>query len=333
MLDQNIEFFNIAELIDVEEGKLLYRYPEQIINGLGYGGSIKGREKAKMPAMAEIRVLSKSPHLSITLTALDDYMKVFCYINDFQNGVKYIPKGVKTTIEFSMHERLLTQYKDIYGDRPYLWRIILGSGSRIVFHSLNSGTILPISSKPSWVLYGSSISQGVGALDVVNSYAFLTQSNLKIDIQNKGLSGSCLLEPTTVQYLSSIPCEGYILEIGANVRGLMDGSEFQEAFGYLIDTLVKKECPILVISILDMFESLYHNFETIPYHDKNMEFIKIMKDKINSLKVKNVFLFSSADWMTKLEGISADMLHPSNLGHRLLSDGLSSVLGKIINND
>lgn len=330
MIDQNIEFFNIAQLIDTEEGKLLYRYPEETIDSLGYGGSIKGREKAKMPAMVEIRVLSKSPTISITLSALDDYMKVFCYIDDFQNGVKYISKGIKTTIEFSMHERLLSQYKDIYGDKPYFWRIILGSGSRIVFHSLNAGKLYPILSKPSWVLYGSSISQGVGALDVVNSYAFLTQSNLKIDIQNKGLSGSCLLEPTTVQYLASISCKGYILEIGANVRGLMDGHAFQEAFGYLIDTLVKKGCPIVVISILDMFESLYHKFESIPYHDKNVEFIKIMKDKINSLDAKNIFLFSSADWVTKIEGISADMLHPSNLGHRLLSNGLSNVLSGMI---
>lgn len=67
---------------------------------------------------------------------------------------------------------------------------------------------MPFTPALPWVSYGSSISQGAGALDIVNCYIFLTQQALKTDILNKGLSGSCLLEKSAVDYLASIPLQG-----------------------------------------------------------------------------------------------------------------------------
>lgn len=328
-MQKNIEFFNVAEFKKTEEGVVLYRYPEEVIQHLGYKDSIKGQEKAKIPAMVEIKVLSYSKTLQIKLKALDAHMKVFCYIDDFQNGEAILNKNESSTLEFKVHERMEKLYQDIYQDKPYLWRIILGNGSRILFENLEAGTLYPIENELPWVLYGSSISQGAGALDVVNCYAFLTQQALKTNILNKGLSGSCLLEKKTVDYLSTLSCKGYILEIGANVRGLMDKQTFQNAFAYLIDTLSKKNRPILVISILDMFESLYKNFSEIPYHEKNIEFMEVIQTKINSMNNSNIHLFSSADWMKEIDGISADMLHPSNKGHQFLANGLVEEIMKI----
>ena len=73
-----------------------------------------------------------------------------------------------------------------------------------------------------------------------------------------------------------------------------------------------------------MFEKLYENFSEAPYHEKNVEFIEIIKKKIIKMNNKNIHLVSSADWMLQIEGISADMLHPSNLGHALLANGLTT---------
>lgn len=323
-MNKNINFKNVGCFKETEEGTLLYRYPEAAIAGLGYKDSVKGKEKAMVPAMVEIRVLSYATELSITLKALDSHMKVFCYIDDFQNGEAIVNEGESKTLEFKVHERLQKLYPEVYGKKPYLWRIILGNGSRVVFKNLEAGELLPFTPALPWVSYGSSISQGAGALDIVNCYIFLTQQALKTDILNKGLSGSCLLEKSAVDYLASIPCKGYILEIGANVRGIMDGPTFEQAFDYLMDTLSKKNCPILLISILDMFEKLYENFSEVPYHEKNAEFIEIIKKKIIKMNNKNIHLVSSADWMLQIEGISADMLHPSNLGHALLANGLTT---------
>lgn len=326
---KNINFKNVGCFKETEEGTLLYRYPEEAIAGLGYKESIKGKEKAMVPAMVEIQVLSYSTDLHITLKALDSHMKVFCYIDDFQNGEALLNSAEEQTLEFKVNERMQKLYANIYGKKPYLWRIILGNGSRVAFKNLEAGETFPIETTLPWVSYGSSISQGAGALDVVNCYIFLTQQGIKTDILNKGLSGSCLLEKAAVDYLASLPCKGYILEIGANVRGLMDGETFAQKFAYLIETLSKKSCPIILISILDMFEELYKNFDEIPYHEKNIEFIEIIKTKIDSMHNANIHLVSSADWMLELEGISADMLHPSNLGHSFLAKGLISKIKSI----
>ncbi len=324
-----ITFKNVGHFKQEQEGTLLYRYPEEIIPQLGYKESIKGREKAMIPAMVEIQVLSFSETLSITLKALDSHMKVFCYIDDFQNGEAILAQNEMKTLEFKVHDRMKSLYHNIYQNKPYLWRIILGNGSRILFKSLEAGQLFPIKEEAPWVLYGSSISQGAGALDIVNSYAFLTQQITKVNILNKGLAGSCLLEKAAIDYLATLPCKGYILEIGANVRGLMDDVTFKKAFDYLIDTLSKRNVPILVISILDMFEELYKTFDEIPYHENNVKFIQIIKNKIHSMSNPNIHLVSSALWMSQIEGISADMLHPSNLGHMLLAKGLSEVLKKL----
>ena len=328
-MNKNIDFLNVAQFKETEEGMILYRYPETVIEQLGYKESIKGREKAKMPAMVEIRVLSYSRTLQIKLKSLDAHMKVFCYIDDFQNGEAIINQNESSTLEFKVHDRMASLYENIYSNKPYLWRIILGNGTRVVFEDLEVGDTYPIQTQVPWVLYGSSISQGAGALDIVNCYAFLTSQALKMDILNKGLSGSCLLEKTTVDYLASLNCKGYILEIGANVRGLMDKDTFKQAFSYLLDTLAKKKCPIIVISILDMFENLYKGFKEIPYHDRNVEFIQVIQDKINSMNLSYIHLASSAAWMKEIDGISADMLHPSNKGHHYLAQGLIEELKKI----
>lgn len=328
-MNENIEFINVEEFKKTEDGIMLYRYPESVIKQLGYKDSIKGQEKAKIPAMVEIRVLSYSQTLQIRLKALDSYMKVFCYVDDFQNGECILNHNEATTLEFKIHDRMLSLYENIYPKKPYLWRIILGNGSRILFQDLEAGEILSLKKSLPWVLYGSSISQGAGALDIVNSYAFLTQQALKVDILNKGLAGACLLEKATVDYLYTLPCRGYILEIGANVRGLMDKPTFQRAFDYLLDTLSQRNLPIIVISILDMFEKLYQNFNEIPYHEKNIEFIEVIKTKINSMKQENISLFSSSSWMKEIDGISADMLHPSNKGHMFLANGLIEELKKL----
>lgn len=328
-MKNNIKFLNVAQFIETEEGRILYRYPEAVIEQLGYKESIKGKEKAKIPAMVEIQVLSYSKTLQIKLKALDAHMKVFCYIDDFQNGEAILNQDESRTLEFKIHDRMANLYENIYSNKPYLWRIILGNGTRVVFQDIEVEDTYPIEPQIPWVLYGSSISQGAGALDIVNSYAFLAKQALKIDILNKGLSGSCLLEKATVDYLASLSCKGYILEIGANVRGLMDNETFKQAFSYLIDTLAKKKCPIIVISILDMFENLYKDFKEIPYHERNVEFIQTIKDKINSMNLSYIHLASSADWMKEIDGISADMLHPSNKGHLFLANGLIEELRKI----
>ncbi|UKI50312.1 MAG: hypothetical protein L6U99_02410 [Clostridium sp.] len=55
----------------------------------------------------------------------------------------------------------------------------------------------------------------------------------------------------------------------------------------------KKHVDIYLISILDMFENLYNGFKDIPYHEKNVSFIKILKEEANNLNYSKLHLISS----------------------------------------
>ena len=72
-----------------------------------------------------------------------------------------------------------------------------------------------------------------------------------------------------------------------------------------------------------------------PY-SRNIRMIRIIDSYLEHARIwyfyagghEDMYL-SSADWMLELEGISADMLHPSNLGHSLLAKGLISKIKSI----
>ncbi len=333
-MNERVELLNVAYLKKYQGGFMPYRFPLKVINKLGYLSNIKGKDKAKLPSMVELYYCNEEPTFNLTLKAVDSDLPFYVFVNDFQLAKYILKKGRKETYNFQVHERFKTHFKELNKNQKYSFKIIFSSSSRLIIFNkecvlLNKKTNLP------YILYGSSISQGVGASDIVNSYAYLLSQNLKVDILNKGLSGSCLLEKETIDYLSSLDTSCYILEIGCNVRGIMDKDEFQKRFNYLLnkialDHLDKK---IFIISMLDVYEHLYKDFYEIPYHQKNLDFIKIIKQEIKKINLKNIYLISSKDLIKDIKGISQDLLHPSNLGHYQMAYYLAKKIKKVTMED
>ncbi len=331
---KKIAFFNVAELKKYQDGYILYRYPSDVIRTLGYHENVKGRVKAKLPTMCEMRFHTEETSFQMTFKALDADSHIHLYVEGFQSSSIPLKKGKKEKITFTLHPRFVEHHKDVSDQDGYDIRFIFDNSSRIVCYDVDQEDIVEEKNLP-YVLYGSSISQGIGAHDIFHSYAFQLQQRLNVDILNKGLSGSCLLERKAIRYLSSLPCKGYILEIGCNVRGVMETEEFEKRFSYLINTLVKahpKE-PIFVINILDMFENLYKDFKDIPYHQKNLEIIRIIQEKIHKKRKKNLYLISGKNLIENIYGISGDLLHPSDIGHEEMSIKLAKIIKEILKED
>lgn len=325
----NYELFNVEEVKHMKDGGyMLSRYPLDVIKKIGYENVKKGREKAKQPAMCEIRFYSKSSSCKVVLKSMDSDCNVFCFIDGFQCKNVHLKKNKKQEVTFEVHERMIKNKKSLGFSEKYFYRIIFGSNSRIVFYSIENETSTFEKKELPLVLYGSSISQGTGSNSIIDSYAFLLSQSLNIDILNKGLSGSCLLEKEVVDYISLIKCRGFILEIGCNVRGVMDENEFEKRFKYLIERIsyINNDKPIFIINILEIFELLYKGFDEILYHDKNVKFISIIKKQVKLLNKKNIHLISGKKLITRNYGISGDLLHPSNLGHREMCDKLSKIM-------
>ena len=326
---EKITLFNVGEAIKYQDGVKLYRYPRSVIKELGYLDKTKGKEKAKLPMMCEIRIDTDQDFFEISLKALDCDTNIYVYVNDFQWCNYLLHKGKKETHRFILHERFIAQKEDLCKDGIYHIRILFSSASRIVYY----GQYEEIDNKSlPFVLYGSSISQGAGAHEMFHSYAYQLRNHLGVDILNKALSGSCLLERKVVRYLASLKSRGYILEIGCNVRGVMDQEEFKKRFSYLMNTLIKKHphIPIFVINILEVYESLYKGFKNIPYHERNIEFIKVIQDKIERMNKHNIYLISGKDLIHDMKGITTDLVHPSDLGHEEMARNLANIINKYI---
>lgn len=306
-----INIYNVSEERNIDDGILLLRYPYFVSQSLGYSTITKGQIHALEPAMVEIEIKDSNDYVMIELMALDNDTYVYGFIDDFQAARFLIHKGIKEKITLKMHDRMINMEEDIKGFKRR-FRFIIGNGSKVVYYPTSDYTLI---NDDGYVLYGSSISMGAGAFDIVNSYAFLTAKFNNIRIFNKALSGSCLLESEAIDYLASLNPKGYILEIGANVRGVMDDVEFRKRVKYMLNTLKEKNVDIYLISILDMFENLYAGFKEIPYHEKNVSFIKILKEEVKYLNYPKLHLISSNDLIKTIDGISYDMLHPANYGH------------------
>ncbi len=324
IINDTVNLYNVAQTKSYKGGLMLIRYPSNVISKMGYGANIKGKTKALYPAMAEIQVRSFSKYVDITLMSIESDAQIICFIDNISVGVQSIRKGKIETLRFELHKRQI-EYLKSKGDQSVLWRFIMSSYTRISFYNVQAeSTITKMTEEQdTYVLYGSSISQGVGALNVASCYAFRLQEELHISILNKSLSGACLLEPDVINYLVGLNAKGYVLELGCNARGVMGENEFAKRVDYLLDllTTLKPNCPIVIINILQFLENIYHHNAIISeFAVKDKLFIKQIKQMVKKYSDKgHIYLINSIKNATSLELLTQDLLHPSNKGYEAIS--------------
>lgn len=87
--------------------------------------------------------------------------------------------------------------------------------------------------------YGSSITQGCGALCPQLNYLNTVAQILGIDIQNKAIAGGCFCERETVEYLCRETFDAVYLEPGTNIAN-RPLAIIEERVGTLIDTFCER---------------------------------------------------------------------------------------------
>lgn len=312
---------------ELTNDNFIYRYPTEYIEQLGYKTKIEGREKAKRPTGVEIRFKTKAKDFSISFYSTAKGFVDF-YIGDFSIKRAEIIEG-QNEIEASLHERFTTLGNKKTKRFPEdVFRVQFEAGGYIKDVKIScSENIEPYTSNlKKVVLYGSSISEGAGSFAYPYSWANILANELNIDILNKGLSGNCLCEESTVDYLKSLNPDAYLLELGCNMRGCMDENEFEKRIDYLFNTLSSTNKPIYVISTLLFFKKQFAIFkEKEPYKKENRSFTQIIK---RLAKKYNITVISMNKLMREFTDVSYDMLHPSIMGHLHIGTHLAKELKK-----
>lgn len=331
-----IELHNVVcKEMNAENGfTFLYRFPKTLIPHLGYQTNQKGKQKALTSSGVEIRILTSSPVLTIDLLAVSESTFVMTYIGDFEYKRFFLPKDQVISVEIQHHDRMIRMDENKLPHRRFssnMYRI-LAEGADTVGYKLKSDLFHETLSvfKPDTCIcaYGSSITQGVGASSNMNSYLQTFANYANLEVLNKGMSGSCLCEKEMVDFLATVSCDAYLLELGCNMRGVMDQQEFQKRVTYLLQTLQQTNRPIFLIDMLSFFNRAYAHLEA-EYKQISLDFSQILSDL--SKQFPSVHLILSSDLLEDVTCISYDMLHPSEYGHQIMGRNLAKVIKQYLN--
>ncbi|MCR5754348.1 MAG: hypothetical protein K6G30_06025 [Acetatifactor sp.] len=340
MIYQEIEFHNVDHLEQVEgmAGVRIERFPAFFSRELGMGDRVNGRFRTRRVHGCELRFITEAPYYDLCLMAVEEDVDVIVYYGDMMHSKHTLKAGVSTVL----HVEYPPVYKDVDitklpGGRfaPWVWRILLGMNGNVYYQYLDTygyGRRPPrAEEKPEilWAAYGSSITCGSVTTLYSNSYIEQAAMQLGIDVMNKGLSGSCFLEPIVGKYLATLEVNVLSLEVGVNMLPFITPDLFEERLRNFLH-LVGENPTVKKIYVIDLFANrgpilLNHENGQYLYYDSFREVVKKVvgesgDDRFTCVNGKEV-----ARDMTYL---SVDLLHPSDQGHIRMGQNLADCIWK-----
>ncbi|CAH1226904.1 hypothetical protein PAECIP111891_06025 [Paenibacillus allorhizoplanae] len=334
---ESIELHNVAE---AEENKLthgltLQRYPKAVREAMSERGGFVSQQASG----CEIRFVTNSQNVRISLTAVEGDGEVMVYQGDFYHSQYTLRSGVQHTLH--LVQRLDTSKVNLDSIKkkrfaPQVWRVITGRYA-VRFHGIevfNDSVRPPLPDEvPAvrWLAYGSSITHGSSAVHNYNAYVHKAAQRLGIDVMNMGLSGACMCEPQVANYLSSrTDWDLATLEIGVNMRTSYSPEQFRERAEYLIQSMCSKHPnkPVVVITIF-LNASTYDSSETTVGQNQ-AAFNAILREIVASSKYPKLYLLEGNEILTDFAGLTCDLIHPSDYGHELMGENLSRLLRPIL---
>lgn len=348
MIYQNILFHNVTELEKIEElpGLRLLRFPKDVANRLGWGRQELGRITAQASTGCEIRFVTASAKVRITLSAVDNDGDIIVYFGDFFHSVHRLPHGVMKTLSlerprmFYEIEREALQKKRFSHD---VWRIIISRGYdasgifSVAFHNIDSfgHEIKPPSTEQlptlKWLAYGSSITHGSGATLNHNSYIQQAAWRIGADVLNKGIGGACLCEPEIADYLALEEWDFATMELGVNMRELFTDEEFEHRARYLISAMLEKNPgkPVVLLTIYPNFADFSLNKDSRSSL-ATKAFRQILKNIWSEVENKDLYLIDGMDILPDFNDLTSDLIHPSDYGHISMGENLAARLVNIL---
>jgi len=339
MIHDNLEFYNVAELVAQENtsGLRLQRVPESVRTQLdeGTAGTMLS------PANCEIRFRLTDDSESVTLTlSSDGRAQVYIYHGPFQ-GQMFTIGDDPTDIVIKPHKRLAllsSEQANEYRYHPDLVRVCFGDDypEPITYLGHQGGVLPPRKSdtpEKTYLAYGSSITHGIKASGAALSYPAHVAWKKNMNLRNLGASGCCLCEPAMGDFLAEQDCDLMTLELSVNMLGRgIGGEEFKQKAEDLVRKVAdaKPERPVVCITIFphynDMGPDLIGGNETAT----SEEYRDILRSIVNELDRPNLHLVEGPSLMTNLEDLRMDLIHPGARGMIEIGENLTKEISHII---
>lgn len=317
-------------------GLRLQRFPREVRYALGD----KGRTKAVQSNGCEIRFVTDAKTIRVTLSAVESSGRVLVFKGDFFHSAHHLQAGVLQTITLEPPERFVEVSAERLDNRAFsanVWRIHFERFGG-VFHDIDAlgYEVRPPKSSEvprlSFVAYGSSITQGAGALSHYNSYIQQAARRLEVDALNLGLSGSCLCEKEVGDHIAAREDWDFAyLELGVNMRAVFTVEEFKQRATYLLDRIIQRH-PTKPVVITTMYpnRATYFKDNSHAYSVNEQEFNGVLRNYAAAHSESNLHLIEGKDIMTDFVSLTSDLIHPSDYGHILMGEKLAGKLRPIV---
>ena len=331
MIYKNIEIHNVAELIPgkAEESTAWIRVPAAVYETLEASG---GKSQAVNSTGVELRFVMKSDSVKIRMRVPQGTVVYHIYRGSIQGGwedheVPACPEGepfevvVKRSPNLEVLRRIADENHQPFS--PEVVRVIFDRGTLELLDVI--GDVEPPKKEqlPAKTLlcYGSSITHGSNSIDASHSWVSMAAHNLKMDVRNLGLAGSCCMEPVIVDYIAGEGEKGNwdmaVLELGINVLGWEEEKIIERVTNVLVQVAGRNpEKPVFVIS------PFYCNDDYFEW-GRAAKWRRLIEEIIQERKDANVTYINGLDLLGDMSLISADEVHPNIYGVQRIAERLT----------
>jgi hypothetical protein len=337
MIYGNVELFNAEQIYDLEDvpGKVLNRFSAHAIAGLDRGADRRGPITQAYGNEIEIRFVSESDTVEISIGAWDNDGYVSVGNGDYDNCTVYLPQGEMKTIKLERHPRLALMASP--GPERFsksVWRITYLKRFTPVFSYVKGEGIRPPEPgevpRKTMLAYGSSITfgAGTGPMSALTHMQILAR-DLGIQVMNKSMPGSCFCEFSYGDYLSNTKADFYYYELGGNMRLRHSPEEFKKRAVHIVTETRRKNpsAPIILLTVYPLLKS-------IPDED-HVKAARVIEEYDGILanlagNDDNIHLIDSAAILNDTRLLSFDGLHPSGYGNVVMAANIYDKIKHIV---
>jgi len=334
MIYKNIELYNVSELCEGRIGMQPLRFPVEVAEKCGE----RIINASRAMSGVELRFNLEDDEAEITLcTSAENSSTIAClYWGDISGGwhdVVYRIYSEPTTIKIQKHPNMDALHTiDKLSNNSYDSSLV-----RLLF-PISGVEIIDVKGKVSpprkeqlpsltYLAYGSSITHGSLGILPTNTYAYRTAHALSAQLINLGVAGSAFMEDAMADFVASRSFSFATLEMGINVINKISTEEYDSRIRNFI-TKVASSHPDQKIFCIDM---VYSEFDLIG-DQKATEFRNTLKKAVEDLHFENTVYINGLTLMDSPKWLSADLVHPSVWGCQEISDNLSKIIKKHIEN-
>ena len=326
MIFDRIDFHNVAELEEEQEGYVMWRIPKEVRDELN---DCARNETSAYATGVELRFKIKGDSAVLTLSAAEgaEASVAYIYYGSIQGGLRNSSRVIQSSATRIRIDRPdnMDYLKKLSAERrlpfsPEVVRVILPYQS--VRYIGIEGDVEPPTAEElpgvTYLAYGSSITHGSLALAAPCTYPFRLAQKLGCDYLNLGFAGSAHMEKVMAEYLVSRKDWDFAtLELGINMLGF-EASVLERRADEFTAVLASDGRPVYATNL--------YGFSSAVDQEKGDEIRRIVEKYARD----RLWFQDGRAILDDPVGISQDMFHPSVYGMEQIADRWYQILKDLL---